>query len=224
MGGIVRRVLVYEKDVVKRGDLLATIDDSEMRASLSEAEARVAEAEADVRLFDAEANRARDLWRKEVGSLQDVERRQRDLDAARSRVATARAETARLRAVLAKTRIVAPIDGGVVRRNVDPGEAIEARRPVATIADVSRLRVEAEVDEFDAARIRMGAPVTVTAEGYAGQRWNGLVEEIPDTVEPRRLIAQDPSRATDAAVLLVKIAFSSPTPLKLGQRVDVAVR
>lgn len=224
IGGIVDRVMVKEKDVVRKGDLLATIENSEVQASLSQALARVGEADADVRLFEAELSRANDLWLKQVGSRQEVDRRQRDLEAARARVATALAETARLRAVLAKSRIVAPIDGVVTRRDVDPGEAIEARKPIATIANVSRLRVEAEVDEFDAAGMRVGAPVTVTAEGYAGVQWSGFVEEIPDTVEPRRLISQDPSRATDAAVLVVKVAFNAPTPLKLGQRVDVAVR
>lgn len=224
VAGIVEHVAAHEKDVVRKGDLLATIDDSELRASLTEAESRVGEARADVRLYEAEAARARDLWRKEVGSRQNVERSERDLEAATARVATATAEAARLRAVLAKTRILAPIDGVVIRRSVDAGEAVEARAPIATIADVSRVRVEAEVDEFDAARIRVGAPVAITAEGYAGLQWNGVVEEIPDSVEPRKLISQDPSRATDAAVLLVKIAFEGPTPLKLGQRVDVAVR
>jgi len=50
-----------------------------------------------------------------------------------------------------------------------------------TIADIDRLRVEAEVDEADTARVAVGAPVTVKAEGEAAT-WRGTVEEIPDAV------------------------------------------
>src|SRR5512140_1846321 len=62
VAGIVAHVAVHEKDVVKKGDLIATIDDSELRAALAEAESRVGEADADVRLYESETARARDLW------------------------------------------------------------------------------------------------------------------------------------------------------------------
>ena len=76
------------------------------------------------------------------------------------------------------------------------------------------------MDEFDTARIQLGAAVRVRAEGF-GQTWTGRVEEIPDTVTNRPIKPQDPARPTDTRVLLVKIALGSPTPLKLGQRVEV---
>jgi hypothetical protein len=49
------------------------------------------------------------------------------------------------------------------------------------------------------------------------------VEEIPDTVVGRRLKPQDPGKPEDTRVLLVKIAFQEPTPLKLGQRVEIRI-
>ncbi|MEO8034858.1 MAG: HlyD family efflux transporter periplasmic adaptor subunit, partial [Acidobacteriota bacterium] len=92
-----------------------------------------------------------------------------------------------------------------------------------TIADLRRTRIEAEIDEFDAARVSPSSKVTVTAEGYDGQQWTGRVEEVPDSVTSRRLKPQDPSKPIDTRVLLVKIAMAEPTPLKLGQRVEVRV-
>ena len=86
------------------------------------------------------------------------------------------------------------------------------------------MRIEAEVDEFDAGRVALGAPVIVRAEGYNNQQWKGRVEEIPDTVVGRRLKPEDPGRPTDTRVLLVKIALDGPTPLKLGQRVEVEIQ
>ncbi len=89
-----------------------------------------------------------------------------------------------------------------------------------TVADLKKTRIEAEIDEFDTARIRLGANVDVTAEGF-GRTWRGTIEEIPDAVVNRRLNPQDPAKPIDTRVLLVKVAFAEPTPLKLGQRVEV---
>jgi hypothetical protein len=53
--------------------------------------------------------------------------------------------------------------------------------------------------------------------------WRGTVEEIPDQVVPRRIRPEDPGRPTDTRILAVKIALAGPTPLKLGQRVEVEI-
>jgi len=95
---------------------------------------------------------------------------------------------------------------------------------LVTIADTNRVRIEAEVDEFDAERVRLAQAVKITAEGYAGQSWGGVVEEIPDAVSEKNLKPQDPGRPTDARVLRVKIRFQEPTPLRLGRRVEVEIK
>jgi HlyD family secretion protein len=92
---------------------------------------------------------------------------------------------------------------------------------VLTIADLSRLRIAAEVDEFDATRVARGARAVVTAEGHPGTIWRATVEEVPDVVVGRRLRPQDPGRPIDARVLCVKVAFGEATRLKLGQKVEV---
>jgi multidrug resistance efflux pump len=129
----------------------------------------------------------------------------------------------RLEAVLAKTRILSPIDGVVTGRWAQPGETLEAGQKILTVADLSRTRVEAELDEFDSGRVRLGDEVKVMAEGYDHVFWRGRVEEIPDSVVGRRLKPQDPGKPEDTRVLLVKIALLEPTPLKLGQRVEIRI-
>jgi len=222
LDGTIARVAVEEKDHVRRGQVLVELRADDLRASLAEARARVAEADADIRLATVEVERARKLLAAAVGTPREVDRAERDLDAANARRETAVASVARIEAELAKTRVVSPIDGVVLSRDVHPGETIEAGRSLLRVADLARTRVEAEVDEFDAAAIADGAQVTVTAEGY-DQRWPARVEEIPDAVSGRRLKPDDPGRPTDTRVLLVKIAFDQPTPLKLGQRVEVEI-
>jgi RND family efflux transporter MFP subunit len=223
LAGTVVVLNVQEKEKVRRGQLLAELRSDDHRAALQEARARVLEADADIRLAVSEVDRARSLWEKSVGSRQAVDKADRDVDAARARRATAQATADRLAAVLAKTRILSPIDGVVLARHADAGESVEAGQRLLTVADLSKTRVEAELDEFDSGRVGLRDRVRITAEGYDGQSWKGQVEEIPDAVVGRRLKPQDPGKPEDTRVLLVKIAFQEPTPLKLGQRVEIRI-
>jgi HlyD family secretion protein len=221
--GTIERLNVDERDVVRKGDVIAIVRADDTRAALSEAKARVGEAEADIRLYELETQRARTLFEQAVGSKQAWEKSERDLDAARARRTSFAAEVQRLDATLAKSVVKAPIDGVIVERLTHAGEMITSGAPVVTIADLSKTRVEAEVDEFDAGRVRNGAAATVTAEGFDGQQWRGAIEEIPDAVTSRRLKPLDASKPIDTRVLLVKIALGEKTPLKLGQRVEVQI-
>jgi HlyD family secretion protein len=221
IAGTIER-LVEEKQTVRKGEIVAVIRAKDTRAALAQAHARVGEADADIRLFELERDRARSLWQTEVGSKQAFERAERDLDAARARRLSAVADVHRLDATLEKTIIKSPIDGVVVTRFIQPGESIVAGDRVVQIADLSRTRVEAEVDEFDAGRVRLGATAFVTAEGYNG-RWRGTVEEIPDSVTDRRLKPLDTGKPVDTRVLLVKVAMNEKTPLKLAQRVEIEI-
>lgn len=221
--GVVVRLTVDEKDRVRKGQVIAELKADDLRAELSESRARIAEAEADIRFAEVDLGRAERLLAEKVGTQDAADRARRNRDAASARKETAVAAASRLQAVLAKTRILAPIDGVVILRSVQPGEHLEAGESLVTIADLDRIRVEAEVDEFDTGRVALDAPVQVTAEGYTGQSWPARVEEIPDAVVPRRLKPQDPGKPSDTRVLLVKIALDGKTPLKLGQRVEVEI-
>jgi HlyD family secretion protein len=65
--------------------------------------------------------------------------------------------------------------------------------------------------------------VRITAEGFERASWLAKVEEIPDSVVPRRIRPEDPGRPIDARVVPVKIALAESTPLKLGQRVEIEI-
>ncbi|HEY0143562.1 MAG TPA: efflux RND transporter periplasmic adaptor subunit [Thermoanaerobaculia bacterium] len=220
--GTIERLLVEEKQTVHAGQVIARIAADDTKAALAVARSRVGEADADIRLFAAEVARAQHLFREDVGSRQAVDKAERDLEASRARRGSAVAEVRRLEALVEKSVITAPIDGVVITRYAHAGETITNGDPVITIADLKRMRVEAEIDEFDVARVQLGGKAVVKAEGYKGQ-WRGTIEEIPDSVVNRRLNPQDPSKPIDARVLLVKIAFDETAPLKLGQRVEVRI-
>lgn len=221
--GSLSRLLVQEKDAVRRGQVLAEIRADEQRAELAEARGRIAEARADVAFYEVEADRNLQLIKSQTVARNAVDRAVRDRDAARARLQNAIATASRIEAILDKARIVAPIDGVVLLRHVESGETVAAGDQLFTLADLSKVRVEAEVDEFDIAGVALGSEAEISAEGFATS-WKGRIEEIPDSVGPRRLKPQDPGKPSDTRVLLVKVALTEPTALKLGQRVEVALR
>jgi HlyD family secretion protein len=223
VAGLIVRLTAKEKSAVRAGDLIAELNSADLRASRAESDARVAEAEAEIRFYDREVRRDQALLAKHATTPQNLDVNLRGLDVARARRSAAIASRERLDALIAKTRITAPIDGVVTAQHVQAGEIAGPGTAVVTIADLNRLRIEAEVDEFDTARVALGSPVVITAEGYGPTKWRGTVEEIPDSVVGRRTRPADPGRPIDVRVLPVKIALAEPSPLKLGQRIEVEI-
>jgi multidrug resistance efflux pump len=103
------------------------------------------------------------------------------------------------------------------------GQMIDPQGRLVTIADLTQARLEVEVNEFVGEGLVVGAPATITAEGYPGKQWRAKVEEILDVVAGRQLRPQDPGRPSDTGVLMVKLVVLDPVPFKLGQRVDATI-
>jgi RND family efflux transporter MFP subunit len=221
--GTIVKVAVVEKATVRKGDLLVELRSEDVKAALREAHHRLTEVEVALRLEQVRSGLDRVLPLAGGKEPQQTDARRELLSAAIARRDAARAAIDRLEAESAKYRIVAPIDGVVVERHADPGETVNAAAPLVTIVDLSRLRVEAEIDEFDIESVTLGAAATVSAEGYPPRRFRAEVEEIADVVVPRQLRPEDPGRPADTRVLRVKLAFREPCTLKLGQRVEIAI-
>ncbi len=223
-GGTVIGVPAPEKARVKKGDLLVEFLADEPRAALAEAEAKLAEADADLAFGIREFQRRAGSPTKADLFPAKADGARRDSEVAAARRAAALAAVQRCRSALARTRVTAPIDGVVLACFARLGEVAPPWSRLVTVCDLSRFRVEAEVDEFDAARIAPGDEVAITAEGHRGPPWKGTVEEVPDRVAERSVRPEDPGRPTDTRVLLVKVAIKGTLPLKLGQRVEVEIR
>lgn len=220
IGGTLVGIYAQEGQAIRKGQLLVQVDPRSDEASHREALARVKELDADIAFLEREAHRQAALHRDGVASRQALDQTRNQLDLALARRDASRATAERLAVHLAKLRITAPFDGTLLTRLAQPGETVAAGSPLLRVARMERVRVEAEIDEFDLSRLRVPAPVTVRAEGMAGS-WRGHVEEIPENVVGRKLKPQDPARPSDTRILMVKVALDEPTPLKLGQRVEL---
>lgn len=221
--GILDVLAVQENQHVVKGQLIGHLRSHDLEAQIAQEKARLAEIKADIRLYELEAQRYKKLFEARVGTEQAEQKAERDLELAQARLGTEEATIAELQTQLDKTYIHAPISGVVLKRIKQQGENVDVGEAIITIADLNRVRVEAEVDEFDLANVKLNEAVVIHAEGF-DRTWKAHVEEIPGQVEGRKLKPEDPGRPVDTRVLLVKIAFDEPTPLKLGQRVEVDLK
>jgi HlyD family secretion protein len=221
--GTIINMPARETVAVRKGDLLAELRSDDVKAALREAHFRVIEAETGVRLLRARFQLDRIFPAVSAKIPATAENRVDEYAAAQARRDAAKAAVDRLEAESAKYKIYAPIDGVVIERHANPGETVTPGSSLATIVDLSRLRVEVEVDEFDIARVKLGAKATIAVEGYPGHVWQSKIEEIADAVVPRQTRPEDPGRPADTRVLRVRLALLEPNPFKLGQHVEVDI-
>jgi len=136
----------------------------------------------------------------------------------------ARARVAEVEAVLADTRLAAPIDGTVMSRLAEPGELVPAGRPVVVLVDLGALYVRAYVSERDIARVRLGNPARVYADAFPGRSFAGNVVEIAERPEftPKDAHVKD---EREKLVFGVKVALHNPRGyLKPGMPVDFEIK
>lgn len=163
------------------------------------------------------AARARELLANAPPLPEEVGRADAEIRAARGKV---RAGAERLE----KCDIKSPITGTVLRAHMKAGETVSTvyPRPVVTVADTSRLRVRAEVDERDIGRVREGQKVLVLVDAYPGNRLAGRVASLGEVMGLKRVRTGDPAEKSDRDVLEVMVDLGGyEGRLVVGLRVTV---
>jgi len=180
----VLEVRVQAGSAVRRGDIIATLDDRDLAARTQQGGAALAAAEAQAQQAEADLRRARLLFQKQAFT-------QQDLDAAEARAKTARAQAAQARDALTEARVRlgetlvrAPFDGVVATRLVDPGDTAGPGQPVAVLQDPSALRVEADLAEGCAAALAIGLELPVLV-GTPPVEMRARLDELAPVADPR---------------------------------------
>lgn len=211
---------VTEGSVARKGDIIARLDNADFQAAVSQAEANVASAEATV----IEARSDRDQQAREATRLRDirsqngmlVSQQEVDLAASRSDGAEARlnAALARKRAAESGVRMAhannentiirAPFTGTILRKDAEVGEVVApsmggglTRGAVVTMADLTTLEVEVDVNEAYIARIRSGLAARITVDAYPDTNFRGVVRQVVPTADRQRATVQVKVAITD---------------------------
>jgi RND family efflux transporter MFP subunit len=196
--GTITAVNVREGDAVKRGTVLVTVDDSQPRAAVDQAQAalsaadhELAAAESELSLAQTTFSRLQTLYAKKSLSQQEYDEGHARLQSAEARRDTARASRAQSAAALEQTRthlgytrVLAPFDGMVTERRVDPGALASPGMPLLTIEAGGQYRLEVSVDERDLRYVHMGEAVPLTIDALGDQTLNGKVAQIVPAADP----------------------------------------
>lgn len=222
LSGVIESYTVHEDDYVKKGDLLVSLGAKDVSARLDMAQASLNRARYRLGFTEKQFHRAERLREAHAYSRESLDLARQNFDMAKSGKEHAESLVRLYQFTLLKSRIIAPIDGFIVARHHSIGEYVQAGSRIVTIADLERTWIEAEVDEFDADRVRVLQPVRIRAEGNT-MEWDGIVSSISERVTRKHLVPDDPSRPTDTGIIIVKIAPLVHLPLKLGEKVTVKI-
>ncbi len=190
ISGRIDSVNVDFNDEVKRGQILAELDTEQLRAQLQQSEASLAAARATVRQSEAtlaqtrtKTTRTQELFNRNTIARQDLEAAEADLQRAVATLQKSQADTtlaaARVtsdRTNLQKTRILSPIDGIVLDRRVEPGQAVAAtmQTPVLfTLAsDLKSMELQVDIDEADIGTVHEGQSAVFSVDAFAQRKFD----------------------------------------------------
>lgn len=141
-------------------------------------------------------------------------------------VSEARAQVAITEALLDKTRVRAPRAGQILQIHAKNGEMVapSPTRPLVVIGDMSVMQVQAEVDEADVSKIKIGQRAYVTNLSYPDRKFEGKVVTMAPSLAAPTILQRGPRRPTDVEVLEVTIELDGEVPLLPGMRADVFFR
>lgn len=183
IAGAVERTFADEGERVRRGALLARLDDTAVRDAHLSARSAVRTAESS--LQNAQRNLERATRLAAAGALpeRDLETARFNATNAESALADARARLASAEKQLAQTVVRAPISGAISERQIAAGDVVQVGAELFRIVDLGSLRLEAEVPAAEIERLETGMPVDFGVSGY-DRRFTGRVERINPSVNP----------------------------------------
>ncbi len=182
VGGSVLRTTADAGQRVKRGQLLARLDDSALQDDFLSARSAVRSAETALVLARRNAERSERLAQAGAVAERDLETAQWDVTNAEGTLADARARLSNAQERLEDTEIRAPFDGIVSERQVDPGDVVQVGAALFSIVDPTRLRLEASVPAEQIGRLRNGTEVEFTVNGL-DRRITGRIARINPVVD-----------------------------------------
>jgi HlyD family secretion protein len=182
VSGVISAIFVDFNSVVKKGQVLAKIDETPLIAQLNQSQANVDQAEAEYIFREATYNRNLPLFEKQLISEADFDQVLYNYNLARANLASAKAQNERNRINLRYATIMSPIDGVILDRAVDAGQTVAASFNTPTLFtianDLTRMKVEASVDEADIGQVRAGQRVEFSVDAFPDDTFSGRVTEV----------------------------------------------
>lgn len=182
VSGIVSKLYVDYNSIVKKGQIIAELDKTNLISELNAAKANLASANSTLNYEHSNYNRYKTLFDKGLISAEDYENAKLSYQKAKESVASSRETVNRAQTNLGYATITSPIDGIVLSKSVEEGQTVAASfstPELFTIAkDLTDMRVIANVDEADIGDVKEGERVTFTVDAYPNDTFEGQVTQV----------------------------------------------
>lgn len=182
VSGIVSKLFVDYNSVVKKGQVIAELDKTNLMSQLNTAKTQLATAQSQLNYQTANYKRYKTLFEKGLVAADDFDNAKLSYTQAKEQVASAKEEVQRAQTNLGYATITSPIDGVVLSKSVEEGQTVAASfstPELFTIAqDLTNMQVVADVDEADIDDVKEGERVTFTVDAYPDDTFEGEVKQV----------------------------------------------
>ena len=182
VSGEVSNIYVDFNSVVKKGQLIAELDKTNLQAALTDAEASYNAALNELNYYQQNYERQKNMYDAEVVSKADFEQAAFQLSNAEQTVTQRKSNLTKAQTNLSYGNIYSPIDGVVLTKEVEVGQTVAASYSTPTLftiaRDLTKMQVEADVDEADIGGVKEGQRVTFTVDAYPDESFDGVVSQV----------------------------------------------
>lgn len=182
VSGIVNKLFVDYNSVVKKGQVIAELDKTNLMSQLNTAKTQLATAQSQLNYQTANYKRYKTLFEKGLVAADDFDNAKLSYTQAKEQVASAKEEVQRAQTNLGYATITSPIDGVVLSKSVEEGQTVAASfstPELFTIAqDLTNMQVVADVDEADIGDVKEGERVSFTVDAYPDDTFEGEVKQV----------------------------------------------
>ena len=182
VSGIVSKLFVDYNSVVKKGQVIAELDKTNLMSQLNTAKTQLATAQSQLNYQTANYNRYKTLFEKGLVAADDFDNAKLSYTQAKEQMASAKEEVQRAQTNLGYATITSPIDGVVLSKSVEEGQTVAASfstPELFTIAqDLTNMQVVADVDEADIGDVKEGERVSFTVDAYPDDTFEGEVKQV----------------------------------------------
>ena len=218
VSGIIDKIYVDYNSVVKKGQVIAELDKTNLVSELNSANSQLAGAKSDLLYQQANFARQKTLYDKGLISANDYESARLSLQQAQSTVAQRQEAVKKAQTNLGYATITSPIDGIVLSKSVEEGQTVASSFSTPTLftieKDMTDMRVVANVDEADIGEVQVGQRVTYTVDAYPDDTFEGTVTQVRNEA------------TTENNVVTYEVVISAPNPdlkLKPGLTANVTI-
>lgn len=182
VSGIIEAIYVDYNSVVKKGDLLARLETYSLQEKVNQAKASLRSSQSDLDYAQQNYDRVDRLYQGGASTRVSYEEAVNRLSQAETSLENAKAGLNQAELNLSYAYIYSPIDGVILERAINPGQTVAASFNTPTLftiaEDLTKMQVEADVDEADIGEVKEGQPVTFTVDAYPDAIFNGVVSQV----------------------------------------------